>query len=127
MGATDFLSLTVSVTSSTLLCAGIAALMPRIVGDEPNPVVGIRTRSTQSSAEAWQLAHRVAQPILRGTVWTAAAGLCVQLVIGVLMGFGSGVSSVTAVIVAVSAFSVLIYAGVKGNAAAKALNRGPSD
>jgi len=54
---TDLLALTVTMNLSTLLGAGVAALMPRIAGDEPNPVVGIRTRATQASDEAWQLAH----------------------------------------------------------------------
>ncbi|OAH43236.1 hypothetical protein AYJ66_17035 [Dietzia cinnamea] len=123
MDATDSLILTVSVTSSTLLGGGIAAIMPRIVGDEPNAVVGIRTRATQSSDKAWQLAHQVSQPILRGTVWTAVVGLCIQLVTGVVTGFVSVASSFIAVAVALSTFSVLIYAGFKGDAAARSLNR----
>ncbi|WP_010542153.1 SdpI family protein [Dietzia alimentaria] len=123
MDATESLILTVSVTSSTLLGGGIAAIMPRMVGDEPNAIVGIRTRATQSSDKAWQLAHQVSQPILRGTVCTAAVGLFIQLVTGVVTGFASVASSFAAVAVAVLTFSVLIYAGFKGDAAARSLNR----
>lgn len=57
------------------------------------------------------------------TVWTAAVGLCIQLVTGVVTGFVSVASSFIAVAVALSTFSVLIYAGFKGDAAARSLNR----
>ncbi|WP_458682617.1 SdpI family protein [Prescottella equi] len=122
-GASDLLGLTISMTSTTLILTGAAVLMPHLVGDEPNPVVGIRTRATQSSPEAWQLAHQVAGPILRRTVWTAVVGLCIQLVFGVVVGFGSVVSSVAAVTVCAVVFVVMIYAGFKANAAAKAWER----
>ncbi|NKR39705.1 hypothetical protein GS490_06525 [Rhodococcus hoagii] len=120
-GTSDLLGLTASMTATTLILTGVASLMPRLVGDEPNPVVGIRTRATQSSPEAWQLAHRVAQPILRRTVWIAVAGLGIQLVLGVVTGFGSAASAATAMAVAVVVFIVVLYAGYRGNAAAKAL------
>ncbi|KDQ02800.1 hypothetical protein EN35_08295 [Rhodococcus qingshengii] len=51
MESPDLLGLTVSLTSSTLILAFVAGLMPRLVGDEPNPVVGIRTKATISSPE----------------------------------------------------------------------------
>ncbi|QBJ94843.1 SdpI family protein [Rhodococcus sp. ABRD24] len=126
-GASELLELTITMTSTTLIAAGVAGLMPHLVGDEPNPVVGIRTKATQSSPEGWQLAHRVAQPILHRTVWTAVAGLCLQIGLGVVTGFGSVVSAVAAVVVCATAFIVLIYAGFKGNAAAKALERYPGN
>ncbi|MDH6284695.1 SdpI family protein [Prescottella agglutinans] len=126
-GTSDLLELTITMMSTTLTAAGVAGLMPHLIGDEPNPVVGIRTKATLSSDEAWQLAHRVAQPILRRIVWTAVAGLCIQIIIGVVTGFGSVVSSVAAVVACATAFIVLIYAGFKGNAAAKALERCPGD
>lgn len=115
------LGLTISLTPSTLLIAFVAGLMPRLVGDEPNSVVGIRTKATMSSPEAWQLAHQVARPFLRRTVWTAVAGLCMQVVIGVVAGFGSVASAVTATAVFLAVCIVLIYAGLKGNTAAKSL------
>ena len=79
MESPDLLGLTVSLTSSTLILAFVAGLMPRLVGDEPNPVVGIRTKATISSPEAWQLAHRIAWPLLRRTAWTAVVGLYMQV------------------------------------------------
>lgn len=126
VGASDLLGLTSSMTATTIIAIGVAGLMPRLVGDEPNPVVGIRTKATQSSPEAWQLAHRVAQPILRRTVWTALAGLGIQLVIGVATGFGSAASAAAAVAVCAATYVVVIYAGFKGNSAAKALGYRPS-
>jgi len=109
------------MTSSTLVVAFAAGLMPRLVGDQPNPVMGIRTKATLSSPEAWRLAHQVAQPLLRRTVWTAVAGLCIQLAIGVITGFGSVVSAVAAAVVFLVTLAVLLYSAVKGNNAAKSL------
>ncbi len=123
MESPDLLGLTVSLTSSTLILAFVAGLMPRLVGDEPNPVVGIRTKATIASPEAWQLAHQSAQPLLRRTMWTAVAGLCLQVAIGVVTGFGSVVSAVTSTVVFLAVLLVLLFAGVKGNAAAKSLQR----
>ena len=115
------LGLTISLTSSTLVVAFVAGLMPRLVGDEPNPVVGIRTKATMSSPAAWQLAHQVARPLLHRTVWTAIAGLSIQVMIGVVAGFGSVASAVAAPAVLLAVFIALIYAAIKGNAAAKSL------
>ncbi|WP_127782326.1 SdpI family protein [Rhodococcus sp. X156] len=123
MGSSDLLGLTTSLTASTLVVALVAGLMPRLVGEEPNPVVGIRTKATMSSPEAWQLGHQVARPLLRRTVWTAGAGLCVQVVLGVVTGFGSVVSAVAAPSVFLAVFTVLLCAALKGNAAAKSLQR----
>ncbi|WP_458681635.1 SdpI family protein [Prescottella equi] len=123
MDSSELLGLTASLTFSTLICAVVAWLMPRMVGDEPNPVVGIRTKATMSSPEAWQLAHQAAQPFLHRTVRTIVAGLCIQVVIGFVAGFDSVLSAVAAVVVCIAAFSVLIFAGLKGNAAAKSMPR----
>ncbi|WP_458683467.1 SdpI family protein [Prescottella equi] len=119
----ELLGLTASLTFSTLICAVVAGLMPRLVGDEPNPVVGIRTKATLSSPEAWQLAHQAALPFLRRTVRTILAGLCIQVVIGLGAGFDSLPSAMVAVVVCIAAFSILIFAGMKGNAAAKSMQR----
>lgn len=123
MESPDLLGLTVSLTSSTLILAFVAGLMPRLVGDEPNPVVGICTKATISSPEAWQLAHRIAWPLLRRTVWTAVVGLCMQVAIGVVTGFGSVVSAVASTVVFLAVLLVLLCAALKGNAAAKSLRR----
>jgi uncharacterized membrane protein len=117
------LGLTASLSSSTLVLAFVAGILPRVVGDEPNPVVGIRTKATISSPEAWQLAHRIAWPLLRRTVWTAVVGLCMQVAIGVVTGFGSVVSAVASTVVFLAVLLVLLCAALKGNAAAKSLRR----
>lgn len=119
MDTPDLLGLTVSMAATTLLVAAVAGLLPRIVGDEPNPVVGIRTKATMSSPAAWQVAHNAARPYLVRTVWSAVVGLVVQASIGVAAGFGSVASAAVAVAVFVAVFVVLIYAALKGNAAAK--------
>lgn len=111
MESPDLLGLTASLASSTLILAFVAGLMPRLVGDEPNPVVGIRTKSTTSSPEAWRLAHQVARPLLRLTMWTAVAGMCVQVTIGVVTGFGSVVSAVASTVVFLAVLLVLLFAG----------------
>lgn len=117
------LGLTASLTASTLVVAFVAGLMPRLVGDEPNPVMGIRTKATMSNPEAWRLAHQIAWPLLRRAVWVAVAGVCLQVVIGVVTGFGSVVSAVASVAVFLAVLIVLLYAAVKGDAAAKSLRR----
>jgi uncharacterized membrane protein len=120
----ELLGLTIPLSAMTLLVAVAAGLLPRLVGDEPNLVVGIRTNATMSSPEAWQFAHEVARPFFCRTVWTAVVGLCIQVVIGVMAGFGSVVSAVAAAIVCAAAFTVLIAGALKGNAAAaKTLSR----
>lgn len=73
---------------------------------------------------AWQLAHRIAwPPLLRRTVWTAVVGLCMQVAIGVVTGFGSVVSAVASTVVFLAVLLVLLCAALKGNAAAKSLRR----
>lgn len=119
MGSSDLLGLTISLMSSTLVIALAAALMPRIVGDKPNSVVGIRTKATMSSPAAWKLSHRVARPLLRRTVWTAVAGLSIQVIIGIVAGFGSVATAVAAPAALLAVLIALIYAAIKGNAAAK--------
>lgn len=121
VGSSDLLGLTISLTSSTLILALVAGLMPRIIGDEPNPVLGIRTKATMSSPAAWQLAHQVARPLLHRTVWVAVVGVTMQVMIGVVAGFGSVASAVAAPTVFLAVLIALIYSAVKGNAAAKSL------
>lgn len=113
------LSLTVTMTVSTVVAAAVAWVMPIVAGEQANPVVGIRTKATLSSDKAWRLAHRVARPALRWTVWAAAIGLVMQLALGLVLRFDSIFSAALAVTVCVVAYSVLIYAGMIGNSAAK--------
>ncbi len=46
-----------------------------------------------------------------------------QVAIGVVTGFGSVVSAVTSTVVFLAVLLLLLFAGVKGNAAAKSLQR----
>lgn len=121
VASSDLLGSTISLASSTVILAFVAGLMPRLVGDEPNAVVGIRTKATRSSPEAWQLAHEVARPYLRWTMWTAVAGLCIQVVVGVSTGFGSVLSAIAAFVVFLAVLVVLTFGALKGNSAAKSL------
>ena len=121
MASSDLLGSTISLTTSTIVLAVVAGLLPRFVGDGPNSVVGIRTKATMSSIEAWHLAHRVARPYLRWTMWTAVAGLCIQVVIGVPADFGSLLSAIASFVVFLAVFLVLIFGALKGNSAAKSL------
>lgn len=121
MDTADLLDLTFTLTMTTILLGGTAGLLPRLVGEEPNLLVGIRTKATTSSPEAWRLAHRVARPLLRRTMWTAVVGLLVQVAAGAVAGFGSMVSVVAAALTCVATFVVLIAAAVRGHTAARDL------
>ncbi len=89
----------------------------------PNSTVGLRTRATRKSPQAWQVAHESALPVLR---WTA----CMTTAVGVLsliilfasdgaewaevLSAGSGVILVIGVVIA----------GIRGHRAATALGVG---
>jgi uncharacterized membrane protein len=48
----------------------------------PNGLLGIRTRATRSSDEAWYVGHRAAQPVLRLTGLACLASMAGLLVLG---------------------------------------------
>lgn len=124
MDSQELLGLTGSISFGTVLLAAAAILMQRIVGDTPNELVGIRTRATKSSPEAWQLAHRIAAPVLRNTLRMALAGFAIQLVLGLSLGFSSIASALFSIILFVVVTGMLVFAALLGDRAARRLQAG---
>ena len=113
--------MTVTMTSTTVLGALAGALLVRIAGDEPNPLIGIRTKATMASPAAWRVAHNTARPTIAVMIWVAVAGLCAQLAVGVAAGFDSAPSSVASTVVCAVVYVILIGAAIRGHRAAKAV------
>lgn len=64
-----------------LFCFGVSlAVATRSL--PPNALVGIRTRATRASAEAWYVGHRAARPALRLGGLVALVGMAVVLITG---------------------------------------------
>lgn len=124
MDSQELLGLTISLSGGTALLAFAVILVQRLVGDIPSAVVGIRTRATMSSPAAWQLAHRTAAPTFRRTMRMAFAGLAIQLVFGLWLGFGALASAVFSIILFVVVTAMLVHAALLGDRAAKRFQAG---
>lgn len=111
-----------------LAVVGCAYLVVASLGASGNLVrngaVGIRTRATTASDQAWEAAHRVVTPLLRtlGKVWLI---LAVALVISGLIWRQEDPSVVTVLLFAVGYGAVLLSAipvVIRANAAASAVS-----
>ena len=124
MDSQEMFALTISLSCGTALLVAAIVLVQRIVGDAPNELVGIRTRATMSSPAAWQLAHRIAAPAFRRTMRMALAGLAIQLLMGLWLGFGALASAVFSIILFVAVTAMLVHAALLGDRAAKRIQAG---
>lgn len=117
-----------ALTGGALLLTLTAALIALMAGGDglpPNRAVGIRTRATRSSPQAWAAAHRAARPLL----WRGAAlGALLVLVAAVALvlharGDGEGPAAAVALTAAVSGFvgvtAAVLWGGVRGQRAAR--------
>lgn len=117
------------------LTVGWVASLVRSRSLEPNGIVGLRTRATRSSAEAWYAGHDAAMPALWGA---AIASTCLAFVnMGVAVVLRDSTRADSAVTVAgISSFAVVLVliavATARADRAAKQVRRsidenGPTD
>lgn len=82
-----------------------------------NTMVGLRTRHTLSSDEAWLAAHHHAAPMLRVTAWTGWILLVIAAVFSLLKIFPAAFVVATAGFIA--CLALLLVAGFRANNVAK--------
>ncbi|NMM90895.1 hypothetical protein B2J88_42380 [Rhodococcus sp. SRB_17] len=124
MSSTDLVGLVAGLSGGSVLLIALALAMPRVVGDEPNSLIGIRTAATTSTPEAWQVAHRAAVPYLRRTARVGGLGLCAQVVTALVWGPVSVGSAIAAAAVFAGVTIMLIDAARRGDRAARQLSAG---
>lgn len=117
--APDLVGAVLGLSIGTITLVSVATLIAKFPGDEPNTVMGIRTKATMSSPEAWQRAHRVARPGLRRAAWIALAGFAVQLGIAIAVGVGTAASATAAAVVFAAVTVAILAAALTGNRAAR--------
>lgn len=83
----------------------------------PNALIGIRTRATRRSREAWDAAHLAALPWLRRSAWAGALGAV--LLLALLLGGDAGWVMPTAVAIAILGYLGCLGALVCGSVVAQ--------
>ena len=105
-----------------VLLSGVCISMTRQAADGQmgrNGLVGIRTRHTQGSDEAWTAGHAAALPLLR-PMWPAAAvGVVAAVTVQVLAGGPAG--SAVAAAALFTEVAVVIRASAAANRAARSV------
>jgi uncharacterized membrane protein len=114
----DLIGLVLGLSIGTVMLVAVTSLIVRFPGDEPNSVMGIRTKATMSSPEAWQRSHQAARPGLRRATWVALAGIAVQ-VVGITVGVGTAASAAVAVVVFAAVTALILAAALTGNKVAR--------
>ncbi|MFC4912784.1 SdpI family protein [Actinomadura gamaensis] len=92
-----------------VLVSGLAASSGRL---RRNAFVGIRTRTSLSSDEAWEIVHRAGGP------WLTASGLALVIGGGVAALARSGTVQMTAIVVGAVLCTALALAGMRAGQAA---------
>ncbi|WP_300681462.1 SdpI family protein [Nocardioides sp.] len=111
-------SLIVALTL-TVVCAAMWA-MTRSGRLGLNPLVGIRTRATMASPEAWRRGHLAAQPALVAAVRVGIVGLVLAgLARLVLPTSASVVAAVIGLLAALVPFGLLLYGTLLADRAAR--------
>lgn len=115
----DLVGAVLGLSIGTITLVAVASLIAKFPGDEPNSVMGIRTKATMSSPEAWQQAHQAARPGLRRATWIALAGFAVQLGIAITIGVGTAASATAAAVVFAAVTVAILAATLTGNRVAR--------
>lgn len=116
------LSLLIGVVMLSGLTAALASMCGK--GALPrNGAVGIRTRATKSSDEAWDAGHRAAVPLMRRSAWFGLVMAVVTVVLVVVLGPGEdpGWEVVVPIAGFIGVAVGLCLAGVVADRAAKAV------
>lgn len=111
----------VSLVVGLLLMSGLGFFMDRAIRSgslERNTAIGIRTRATLSSDEAWEAGHREARPYLQATALVGIVGVVVS--VAALPFVQSGGRYVVPVAAFVVQIAVLAWGAARANSAAKA-------
>lgn len=92
----------------------------------PNAIAGIRTRTTRSSAEAWQAAHQAGERVTVLAGWASVLSGVIALIAGLIAGSGGDdpnramlVWATTLMFGSVLLVGLVIYGAMKGQAAAR--------
>ncbi|MBY4127163.1 SdpI family protein [Rhodococcus fascians] len=113
---TGAIALTLFVLSLTVL---VTALVTKGADQEPNSLIGIKTRATKASKEAWVAGHRVAYPyMMAGAVHCLASAVSIAglLALGSVHATAMLILSVT---LALGAGVILTMSGIKADREAK--------
>ncbi|MDV8025114.1 SdpI family protein [Rhodococcus sp. IEGM 1330] len=113
---TGAIALTLFVLSLTVF---VTALVTKGPDQEPNSLIGIKTRATKSSKQAWIAGHRVAYPyMMAGAAHCLASAV---LIAGLLvLGFVPATAMLTlSVALALGAGVMLTMSGIKADREAK--------
>ncbi|MDV6261949.1 SdpI family protein [Rhodococcoides yunnanense] len=103
------LSLTVYVT----------ALATKGADQQPNSVIGIKTRATKSSREAWVAAHRVAYPyMMAGATHCLVSAVLITALLA-LDSMPDTAMSILSIALALGAGVILVTGGIKADREAK--------
>ncbi|MEW1934187.1 SdpI family protein [Rhodococcus sp. NPDC079359] len=113
---TGAIALTLFVLSLTVY---VTALVTKDPDQEPNSLIGIKTRATKSSKEAWVAGHRAAYPYMMagGTQCLASAVLIAGLLV---LGSVPATAMLTlSVALALGGTVILTLSGIKADREAK--------
>lgn len=115
------LAITLLLSLGSLICCALCEVIRRSViagALSRNGAMGIRTKATKSSDEAWERGHRAALPWLLATVATAGlpavAAVALAIVSGIADGEASSVTGIGGITFAVVSYINLMTFGVIG-------------
>lgn len=116
LAVTGAIALTLFVLSLTVF---VTALVTKDPDQEPNSLIGIKTRATKSSKEAWVAGHRAAYPyMMAGSTHCLASAVSIAGLL--VLGFVPAMAMLTlSVALALGGAVILTMSGIKADREAK--------